>query len=1403
MLLQEHTSPSRIDLFRIAIPRYLILLPYVLDIVVFACAATALSSTNDGLILHYTFDVDEGGIVSDQSGSGHTGVIFGATWTSEGRIGSSCAFDGTNDFISVPDSSVLDTSIISAAAWVRLDDPVGNMMVMSKHSLFDNTSWLFNRRASGDFAFQAGNGTWPSLSITTPAEYMTGWRHVVAINIATQATIYVNGFVEAVGSGTVISTNNLSMYIGRNRDNGSGYFSGLVDDVRIYNRELTELEVQSLHILGSTTTTSTSSTSTTTSSTTSTSTTSSTSTTTPVGNGLVLYYDFDVDESGIVSDESGKGHTGTVFGVVEPAVGAIAGAFRFDGENDFINVPDSDLLDASIFSASVWIKPENACNSMVILSKYSISQNVGWHFGRNALQEIAFQGGNGMLPSRNVTTTETYNEGWYHVVVINMGTQAVLYVDGKFEADGGGMGISPNALSMNIGRDRFTGESFFDGLIDDVRFYNRELTYTEIQTLHAFGSTTSTTSTTTTSPAGFEQIVGFGHDNLFDRIVQTNRNNYLNPPFPYNEEHSGCSIMPSTGELLAILDCEDILVYDVDGTFKNHIPLIGFNDTEGICLYNAASNQFAIIEESLVDITIVTITSNTTSISKSSGRTIHTGLDVLPNTFFRGFEGVTYDAANDIFYVVKEDLPMAVYSVREEGTNVITKEVLCVERGIEGLATDLSDIFYDSLSGNLLILSDESSVLMECDLDGNVLDMLSVNLLQAEGVVLTEGGADLYVVGEPFYFERFSRVPKSSGGFEGSSPAFEVYLNVPSTNEVRVAFDVSSDDAIPEIDFSPSTGIVVFAAGSTSEFIIVDIFEDQLLEGNEELRVTLSSPVNAIVGRESTHVYEIKDEGYFSWEPIMSTQSFGVPFTVTITAKDTNNTTIGSFADCVMLSGVTSVEHQNIVIGENNAVGTLPIKTLYPELRQQVIYLDSEIGGSYVITGLALNVTSPPGSILNRWTIRMKHTSLSEFLNPTVWESNGWTCVHQSDVLISSTGWHTFPFDTAFTYDGTNNLMVDFSFFNSPPTFDGFCSSTLRNEFRGAFRVAFDSGDPLSLVGGVGRIMTIPDIMLLTDVELTPFIRPVFSSDFVNGEWTGKVSVSELISNSFLRATSETGHFGDSGPFSVVFAPSSNSQLISINTGNNDGFEDQSGAVWLNNSTVEFGHVVRGNWKDAAFRFSEVNVPQGKDVSAAFIQFTAAITESFDSSFMICGETTNNSEVLLSSNNNISSRLQTTTFVDWSPPPWTLDERGADQLTPNLADIVKEIIDRPDWVAGNPLTVFVKHDSGPLGRYVYAFDGDPAQAASLYVAWGDPLLDLTPPTVSSIDHATNSGLTIFWESRAENTYLVYRTTNLLLYWPGDVLTSGFAGDISGTNLFTDTNLFLPASFYTIEVDTPQ
>jgi hypothetical protein len=273
---------------------------------------------------------------------------------------------------------------------------------------------------------------------------------------------------------------------------------------------------------------------------------------------------------------------------------------------------------------------------------------------------------------------------------------------------------------------------------------------------------------------------------------------------------------------------------------------------------------------------------------------------------------------------------------------------------------------------------------------------------------------------------------------------------------------------------------------------------------------------------------------HFGWNAISSPRVSGVPFTATVTAQDLGNNTVPTFLGSAALNCGLPTK----VTGAGTTTWDFPLFTYYHDARTQCIYLPAEIGSAGRITALSLYVTTLPGQPMNAWTIRMKHTTLASYTSPA-WDTSGWTVVHQSVQNIATTGWVTFPLSTPFDYNGTNNLLVDFSFNNDFYTTSGASrttstGSTVRTVYN--YSDSFN-GDPLTWSGTNPTPITATQLPnLRVQYQRTVPMTPVITGNFTAGAWTGPVSVNQIVNGITLGA--DNGTFaGESNVFSVSGSP--------------------------------------------------------------------------------------------------------------------------------------------------------------------------------------------------------------------------------------------------------------------------
>ena len=170
---------------------------------------------------------------------------------------------------------------------------------------------------------------------------------------------------------------------------------------------------------------------------------------------------------------------------------------------------------------------------------------------------------------------------------------------------------------------------------------------------------------------------------------------------------------------------------------------------------------------------------------------------------------------------------------------------------------------------------------------------------------------------------------------------------------------------------------------------------------------------------------------------------------------------------------------------------------------------------------------------------------------------------------------------------------------------------------------------------------------------------------------------------------------------------------IQISSGEDDSEESiPNGSVNFLSSDLELGMDKRGE-QIVAMRFNNVNLAGNTRIFSAYIQFTVDEKKSAPTTLLIEGEATNSAAPLTNTKFDLSRRSRTVANIPWSPPPWlTVGASGPDQQTPNLGPIIQEIVNQPDWLAGNSLVLFV---TGSGVRTAESFNGVQASAPVLHI----------------------------------------------------------------------------------------
>jgi hypothetical protein len=417
----------------------------------------------------------------DKSGYGFSGSLDNFTEPGKnmtyGKQGQALIFDGSDDAITIGDG--IEAGNITLAAWVKPSVTKTGMKILSKKMSGAGASYglgVSNSQADKFTATFFASVVASDVCVSSSSYTAGQWYFVVATYDGTTCHMYVNGVdVTTVSSdtadGDILDTTSALRIGAEGGATPSGYFMGILDEVRIYGRALSAEEVLSLY------------------NSTSMGLNLSSSKNDRVTNGLVGLWSFDGPTMFTnVADTSGQGNHG--FLVNFPATstaarpGKIGQGLSFDGVDDRL-VTLSTVMGTGAATFSAWVYPksygENEVGEIVTSGETRLrvnSLNSRFSFTSNNFTNNADSASNSVVLNR-----------WTLVTVTRAvdGT-ANIYVNGVLSGSANQNSGTPGASSnvTEIGNN-LTGAVTFHGIIDDVRIYNRVITSSEITTLYNLG----------------------------------------------------------------------------------------------------------------------------------------------------------------------------------------------------------------------------------------------------------------------------------------------------------------------------------------------------------------------------------------------------------------------------------------------------------------------------------------------------------------------------------------------------------------------------------------------------------------------------------------------------------------------------------------------------------------------------------------------------------------------------------------------------------------------------------------------------------------------------------------------------------------------------------------------------
>ncbi|MFW0837850.1 MAG: LamG domain-containing protein [Candidatus Komeilibacteria bacterium] len=214
-----------------------------------------------------SFDIDDVSVkeiqTADTTPNANHGTVYGATQNTDDM-----SFDGTDDYVDVEDSNILDIQVIdgiSISAWIKPVNTTASdtysstnpqYIVIKGAAPLNSNYWFRILGQKLNFGWRnSANDGYNTKDMDSHNLTNNEWQHVLVIHDGSDIIFYIDGVEQAssVSSGSMtdesISNSDL-LYIGVEFGNSQRYFNGSIKDFRIYNRALSATEVKSLYDLG-------------------------------------------------------------------------------------------------------------------------------------------------------------------------------------------------------------------------------------------------------------------------------------------------------------------------------------------------------------------------------------------------------------------------------------------------------------------------------------------------------------------------------------------------------------------------------------------------------------------------------------------------------------------------------------------------------------------------------------------------------------------------------------------------------------------------------------------------------------------------------------------------------------------------------------------------------------------------------------------------------------------------------------------------------------------------------------------------------------------------------------------------------------------------------------------------
>lgn len=462
-----------------------------------------LSGTEEqspGPIAYWKFDEGNGPIAYDSTSNKINGSITGAGWKSEDQcISGKCLyFDGSGDYINsirLPIRTSTSNQANSVSLWFKTGaSSSGPLLMFGDSNSLDSSSaadeiigWL-----SGTGNLSVDIYSTSHQNATASNTYRDNQWHFLTLALDGSSTkLYVDGLfiaenTNANTSNSQVYTSNPYVWIGtRSKNSGNSiddiqYYTGFIDDVKIYPYARSADQIKAdFASRGSVKGVSTAI-------------GGNNQLNSALSKGLVGYWKLDESTwngtAGEVVDSSGNSNNGAAKSGATITGGKFGNGGNFDGSSNYVDAGHGSSLDITqAITISCWFKLNSVSGNQEFIDKYWGSYGIANSGGYLQLYYVD-------QPDNTLRTVSDHNVispgTWYHFVgVVDSKGKASIYLNGRLESSADFIGTSIRSRSSDslfIGAmgDQGTRQSIVNGIVDDVRIYNRALSFGEVSALY-------------------------------------------------------------------------------------------------------------------------------------------------------------------------------------------------------------------------------------------------------------------------------------------------------------------------------------------------------------------------------------------------------------------------------------------------------------------------------------------------------------------------------------------------------------------------------------------------------------------------------------------------------------------------------------------------------------------------------------------------------------------------------------------------------------------------------------------------------------------------------------------------------------------------------------------------------